>query len=98
MKSLFGILLILCFSFGIYTLVESVLVFSEEDLDYAILILVLGLFLISILIPLKTHYKKLSWNDDFFYLFLMTLSKRRIRKHRSLKQKMREELQDEFKN
>jgi hypothetical protein len=37
-------------------------------------------------------YKELKWNDDFLYLFFMTLSKRRKRKHRALKEKMRQEL------
>ncbi len=98
MKSLFGILLIFCFPFGIYCVGGGIALFImwEEYVD--LFFIVLGLFLISISIPLKTQYKKLSWNDDFFYLFFMTFSKRRIRKHRSLKQKMREELQDEFKN
>ena len=43
-------------------------------------------------------YKKLKWIDDFFYLFFMTLLKRRKRKHRSLKQKMKEELKNEYSN
>ena len=98
MKSLLSLLLFSCFPCGIICVVvgiENFLIWGEYE---ELLFTVLGLFLISIFIPLKTQYKKLSWNDDFFYLFFMTFSKKRIRKHRSLKQKMREELQDEFKN
>ena len=100
MKSLLSILLISSFILGIYLIIGSIVVFildgytEPSNLGY----IVLGLFCIAISYTIRPELKKLSWEDDFFYLFFMTFSKRRIRKHRSLKQKMKEELKDEFKN
>ena len=99
MKTLFSILLISGFVGGILLVIAGIIVFIDDYMEPSVLgWVVLGLFCISISFRLRPELKKLSWNDDFFYLFFMTFSKRIIRRHRSLKQKMREELKDEFKN
>ena len=41
-----------------------------------------------------TKFKKLNWENDFLYLFIMTFSNRGIKKYKSYKEKMRNELKD----
>ena len=100
MKSLLSFLLFSCFALGMAYFLFGIIIFILDDLKYPIDLTwsILGLFLLSIFFTLKPQLKKLSWNDDFIYLFFMTFLKKRTRKHRSLKQKMREELEDEFRN
>ena len=94
MKSLLFFFKYIFLGFGIGLLVSAIVLNHEFDPQAEVFFSSMLAFILAFVVNIP--YKTLRWIDDFFYLFFMTLSKRRKRKHRSLKQKMKEELKDEY--
>tara|TARA_B100000287_G_scaffold351175_1_gene340183 strand:+ start:870 stop:1202 length:333 start_codon:yes stop_codon:yes gene_type:complete len=96
---------VVCFPVGIGFLIYGIASFfgitTIEDGRFSprinsLFVILMGIIFTNVSFYCRSRLKKYDWEDDFIYLFLMTVPKKIIRKLRFHKQKIKKQLKKDY--